>query len=404
MDSIFRKKSTIKRYRQLPFGSWLDGFVHWLSEHGYAPSGIQQKLISLQRVGKHLVAQKRGPEALLDKNFIQGFSQVHIRRAARSLVEYACQAGFLSAPAPTGSLSEPTWLQSYLDYCRTHRGLGEATLWKRSTWIRRFSDVLGHSGDAHPVLSVLDLDRFTTDTAQRYSRSTTHGLVAALRCYLSYRFLMGVDSRDRSKFLSYPLVYRDMKLPMHLHDRELEQIMTQIDRTTSYGKRDWAVWMLLVAYGLRAGEIAQLRMDELDFSESYLKVRRLKGGGAQLLPMTRAVEQSLRAYLEGGRPDKPFPEVFLVHRAPIRPFRGGTSLSRSCVRKYFERATLRRQLPSVGSHVLRHTAARRLLEQGTPLPIIQKVLAHQDPQTTKSYLRISTEQIRGAVNGYADLL
>jgi site-specific recombinase XerD len=278
-------------------------------------------------------------------------------------------------------------------------------MWKRRSWLERLANALGHSGDAHPTVSVSDLDRFTEDIARRYSRSTTHGAVAVLRCYLGYRYLTGVDARDRSRSLDYPLVYRHMKLPLHLQDGELDHVLATIDRTTSYGKRDWAVWMLLVAYSLRAGEVARLRMDELDFSRRNLKVRRLKGGGAQLLPMTEAVEDALEAYLLGGRPDRPaVMEVFLVHQAPIRPFRSGGSLSHSCVRRYLEQVTLRRDLPSIGSHVLRHTTARRLLEGGTPLPVLQEILAHQDPQTTKGYLRLSIEQLREVGNGYAELL
>jgi site-specific recombinase XerD len=272
----------------------------------------------------------------------------------------------------------------------------------RRHWLLRLEEFLEEQQEPGLCgISLPALDRFIAGVAQCSSRSTTQWVVGVLRTLLRYLFLVGREREDRSPLLQSPRVYRRMKVPRHLTDEQLEEALLKVDRTTPRGKRDWAVLMLLCGYGLRAGEASRLRLKDVDFEGHRLFVRRLKGAGTRIFPLTSAVEGALREYLAEARPACSHPEVFLTCHPPFRPFPSGSSLSNSCVRQYIKHLT---GLPSRGAHALRHTLARRMLQSGAPLEVVRRTLGHRDMNTTCGYLRISIEELREVADNYAELL
>ncbi|MGH3025260.1 MAG: tyrosine-type recombinase/integrase, partial [Gaiellaceae bacterium] len=163
--------------------------------------------------------------------------------------------------------------------------------------------------------------------------------------------------------------------------------LSSCDRRTALGRRDHAMLVVLVRLGLRAGEVARLRLGDLDWRAGELIVR---GKGARLdrLPMPVEVGDAIAAYLRRGRPRSDRREVFLRARAPFEPIATGT------VSSTVRRACRRAGVAEVGPHRLRHTLACEMVRAEVPLVQIAQVLRHKSLQSSAIYARVDLDTLR----------
>jgi integrase/recombinase XerD len=156
--------------------------------------------------------------------------------------------------------------------------------------------------------------------------------------------------------------------------------------------RNYAILLLLATYGLRAGEVVRLRLEDIDWCQECLHVRQSKTGRSTVLPLLVPVGNAILAYLRDGRPPTDAREVFLRAQAPVRPFRQGSSLY----------AIVARRLPKAGihpagkrgPHTFRHARAVGLLRAAVPLKTIGDLLGHTATASTAIYLKLATEDLR----------
>ena len=155
-------------------------------------------------------------------------------------------------------------------------------------------------------------------------------------------------------------------------------------------KRDRAILMLLIAYGLRAGEVSTLRLDDLDWEKETLTVRRSKSGRTNLYPLSRGVGQATLRYILEVRPRRPERTLFFTLVAPIRPVTPGALWE-----------IVSKRLGSLGivtgprgPHALRHAAAQHLLDQGMSMKVIGDFLGHRDPDSTATYAKVNLSALR----------
>jgi integrase/recombinase XerD len=155
------------------------------------------------------------------------------------------------------------------------------------------------------------------------------------------------------------------------------------------GLRDYAILQLLSTYGLRAGEITHLRLDDIDWRAETLRIRHSKTGARSLLPLMEPVGEALIDYLREGRPKTDDREIFIRSRAPYR--RMGRIYSE--VLRRMEAAGVR---PSGkrGPHIFRHARAVSLLRASVPRKVIGDVLGHRSTEATIPYLKLATEDLR----------
>lgn len=159
------------------------------------------------------------------------------------------------------------------------------------------------------------------------------------------------------------------------------------DRRTALGRRDYAVIVTLLRLGLRAGELAVLRLDDIDWRAGELVVRG-KGGRQDRLPLPTEVGEAIAAYLQRGRPRSDRREVLLRARAPSGPIAAAT------VRSTVRRACRRAGIAELGAHRLRHTVACEMVSAGVPLVQVAQVLRHHSLQTTAVYARVDLQRLR----------
>ncbi|MDQ6775813.1 MAG: tyrosine-type recombinase/integrase [Actinomycetota bacterium] len=180
--------------------------------------------------------------------------------------------------------------------------------------------------------------------------------------------------------------WRLSSLPQPLEAEDVARLLSSCALTTVVGRRDLAILVLLARLGLRAGEVARLSLDDIDWQAGEVTVHG-KGSTSERLPLPHEVGERLVGYLRQGRPPVEFREVFVSMHAPLRP------LSPIAVTQVVAAACKRAGVEPVHAHRLRHTLASELLRAGTPLAQIAPILRHASVATTAIYAKIDRDAL-----------
>ena len=168
---------------------------------------------------------------------------------------------------------------------------------------------------------------------------------------------------------------------------DADALLRSCDRRTAIGRRDYAVILLLLRLGLRAGEVAALSLGDIDWRSGEVVVHG-KGGRLDRLPLPADVGEAIAGYLARGRPRCPRREVFLRAAAPLE------GLSRFGISSVVRSACTRAGLAPFGAHRLRPGLACQMVAAGVPVPAIGAVLRHRSVTSTANYARVDVERLR----------
>ncbi len=285
---------------------------------------------------------------------------------------------------------------AYAQWLMDVRGLAATTIPNRRAEAKRFLESLGERGGNESLLAqitVADLDHYLMQRAPQLRRTTRQRLVLCLRGFLRYIHIHGLIRQDLSGTLVSPRRYAFESIPPALRADHVDAVLKAAKKDlTPKGQRDQAILLLLATYGLRAGEVTALRLDDIDWRKDRLRVRHSKTGCESVLPLLAPVGEAILAYLRNGRPQTKVREVFLRVRAPFQPLRAGSSLYHM-VEHRLQKAeiTLKRKH---GPHAFRHARAVSLLNAGVTMKSIGDVLGHRSPDSTAIYLKLATPELR----------
>ncbi len=237
-------------------------------------------------------------------------------------------------------------------------------------------------------LTVGDVTGFMVRQCPRFSVGTAKKLAAGLRSFLSYLFVEGITDRQLGLAVPAPSGPHGGNLPRWLGAAELRALLAEGSYDeTAVGRRDRAVVVMLARLGLRAGEVAALRLDDLDWRAGEIVVTG-KGDRTERLPLPVDVGEALVAYLRGGRPTVSCRSLFLRAQRPM------TGLSATGVGGVVHRACVRAGVSAVGAHRLRHSAATAMLRAGASLDEVGQVLRHRSSQVTALYAKVDFEVLQ----------
>jgi len=384
------------RYTRLPvLGSYLDGFLAWLCEQGHAALPIRRRIQAAKRLDSLLrrrgVSDVRRLTASDLLAYVPARTRKNINLAAvvRSFAAYFTQSGMLAVPQPTST-------QSLIGVYRTHlekaRGLAQSTVQHHLDTSVEFLDFVRYDDkpDHLDKIKVHELEGFMRLLATRRSRASLQHVAAHLRAFLRFLAGRGRVSMNLSNQVDTPRIYRGERLPRAMPWETVLALLNTIDRATAMGRRDYAIFLLIATYGLRASEIVSLSIDDIDWRSQKIRVPRSKVGRLIVLPLTEEVGAALVDYLQHGRPDLPHREVFLRARSP------DGILKPTAVTEAFQHWVRHGQLPVSfqGPHCLRHSVAMHLLREGSTLKTIGDLLGHRSAEATCVYLRLHTDDLR----------
>ena len=171
-----------------------------------------------------------------------------------------------------------------------------------------------------------------------------------------------------------------------------------VDRRTPGGKRDYAILLLLVTYGLRAREIAALTVEDIDWRRERLRVPERKADHSTAYPLSPIVGEAILDYLQHGRPKTAERSVFFRALAPFKPMTFNGVSGRAS--HYLHKAGIPVSRP--GSHTLRHTCVQRLVDADFSLKAIGDYVGHQSPTSTEIYAKVAVEALREVGSGIGE--
>jgi site-specific recombinase XerD len=213
--------------------------------------------------------------------------------------------------------------------------------------------------------------------------------------FLRYLHREGVVARDLSPTVEAVPVYRLAKIPRAITIDEVNQMLSGVNRQSVIGRRDYAILLLLVTYGLRAREVAALTLDNLDWQHDRLRIPERKAGHSTVYPLSPVVGKAIIDYLKEGRPKTTSRHVFLHETYPRGPITHVAVAHRAA--HYLHKAGI--AVPRAGSHTLRHTCVQRLVDAGWPLKQIGDYVGHGDPRSTEIYSKVALDVLRQVACG-----
>jgi len=282
-------------------------------------------------------------------------------------------------------------LAEFCQWAQHERGLSKATIGLRHRTVAQFLRWYGPRGRALSAIRVTDVDTYLAHGGERaWARVFIHIVADSLRAFFRYGADRGWVRRGLASAIHGPRLYALEHLPAGPAWTDVQRLIASVGATRPKDVRDRAILMLFAIYGLRASEVAQLRLDDLDWEHDLLHVPRVKRRTAQTYPLVPTVGNAIIRYLEQVRQPSVHREVFLALLSPRRPLTRGALYS--IVSRRLRALGVR--TAHAGPHALRHACAARLVAEGLSLKAIGDHLGHRSSAATRIYAKVDLPGLR----------
>lgn len=414
LELYYVRPDTVDRIRSCWISDAVEAYVAWLDERQYSWRTISRRIPLLVRFGEF--ARRRGARNVEDlpphiEPFVTAWLQERgggrsteqrkkiaevVRNPVQQMLRLALPefVGLGRARKPENPFQAAA--PNFFPYLRQERGLRPSTLKHYTHYLRQFADYLSSIGvEKLEDLSPPVLSGFTVEFSQRVGWASLRDACGVVRVFLRYLYRERLLERDLSSLVEYPQRYRRSHIPRSISWDEVRRMLQAVDRRTPVGRRDYAILLLLVTYGLRAREVASLALEHIDWRNERLRVPERKAGHSTVYPLSALVGQALLDYLKTGRPKTTHRRIFLRHPAPRQPLTGAAISARTS--HYLRKAGI--AVPRAGSHTLRHTCVQRLVDAELSLKVIGDYVGHRSPSATQIYGKIAVEALREVALG-----
>ncbi len=401
MKCIINNQVVLSQPPEGPLAAQIGSFAKSVSEQGYSLLSIHRHVLLAACFSRWLKQKGVGLRSICSVHAVRylRYRARHVRpcrgdaAALRHLIGFLRREGVILGERKLACQPTPAehCAQAFGQYLLEVRALARPTIVNYVPFIHSFLE--GRFGPGRVTLSRLcasDVVRFVQRQAPRLHRKRAKLMTTALRSFLHYARYLGKVTLDLAAAVPIVANWSMTSIPRAISAEHVRQLLASIDRRTAVGCRDYAILLLLARLGLRAGEVASLELDDIDWNLGQVSVRG-KSGQRNRLPLPTEVGKAIAAYLRRGRPESTSRHVFLRARAPICAFRGPSAIG-SMVRHSLERAGI--QATTTGAHQFRHGLATEMLRHGASLSEIGDLLGHRHPQTTKIYAKVDIKALR----------
>ncbi len=381
-DELFALPAIRARHRNAPLAGERIRFLRHLADLGLSRRTLQDiaplliMIVERLDLAKHPGRSVRQDE-IRQKAMTRGDAFVSVaRRWLRFL-------GRLEQPLmPASRFADK--IQAFVDFMREERELSPVTIEERCFIVRRILDRLAISDGSLDALSIGHIDAALLGLINQegYARRTIQGWTSHLRVFFRFAEARGWCRGGLAAAIQSPRVFRHSSVPMGPSRHEVRRLLAMTEGDRPVDIRDRAILMLLAIYGLRAGEVRHLCLEDFDWENETVRVVCVKTGRVRTVPLVRSVGDAILRYLKEVRPQSAHRQLFLTLLPPIRPLRGIWNPVGDRLRE------LGVTLPHYGPHSLRHACATHLLADGFSLKEIGDHLGHQQPNTTRIYAKV----------------
>ena len=420
LEQYFVRPATVDRIRDSWIGDSIEQYVVWLHEQDYARRSVYQRVPRLIHFGDFARAQGA---TMLDElpgyvePYVAAWLKAHNKLsaadetrscAARSIRGPVYQFLRVILPGYRGGirghgLPRPfhNCVPGLFPYLVNERGLSSQSLIQYDCHLRYFEDYLESIGiNALSELSPAVLSSYVTHRSQSLAKRSIQRFCSVLKIFLRYLHRESLTQRDLSAWIEPPRQYRHTDIPRSITWDEVGHLLESVDRRSAVGKRDYAILLMLVTYGLRAREIAAMRLDHIDWRHERLHVPERKAGHSTAFPLSPIVGQAIINYLQSGRPTTSDRALFLRGMAPY------TAVTHGAVSQIAKRAIRKAGIKVLhpGSHTLRHTCVQRLVDAHISLKTIGDYMGHRTSVATEVYAKIDIEALREVAMGDGEVV
>jgi site-specific recombinase XerD len=362
---------TIRRYVRVAAG-----FLRWLCKRGLSVTETDEDTLARYRAttGRRENGQLRAAGRGLPKIF----GLLRTQNAVEEPVSAARNEGEMLLAAFDSHLQHVAGL---MPGTRTQY-LRHATVFMKELFDTKSFDVLKITPQA--------ITDFVRRQASKLKPSACAAPATSIRVFL--RFLVTYHGLPAGIIGAVPTIrrWKLASLPKHLSGEEVERTLKTCDEKSPVGKRDRAILLLLLRLALRAGEVARLRLSDVDWREGEVRIHPPKSARERKLPLPSDVGQVLAEYVRNSRPKSSHPFIFLRTRAPFSPITGCSAVS--CIAKrHLKLAGI--SIHGLSSHAFRHTAATRMVRRGVGLKQVADVLGHRLLETTNIYAKLDEDTL-----------
>jgi site-specific recombinase XerD len=410
LETYFSAPKTLGHLRAGPSGPYMDGFAASLERDGYRDATAVRYLRAAAHLGYFLQGQGGALTEVDLSAFFRhlrncrcprskgGRRNHHTSFGAKRYRDYLVQIGVCRcSAAPDIRNADAPLVAGFRQWLQKHRGAAGPTVRQYS---RGAADLMMALGNDSTRWDAKGIRTYFLDRATRCGVGTAEKLTTSLRTFLRYLSVHGQCQADLDKAVPAYASWRLAEMPRYLTAEQVHCLITACDGSSPERRRDRAIILLLARLGLRAGDVAQLRIADIEWETATLRVSG-KGRYQVRLPLPQEVGEAILDYIGCRPPLRDTDHLFVRNIAPFRPFVRGDGVS-GVVRRAMKRAGIK--TPAKGAHVLRHTAATEMLRHGVPLDRIALVLRHRSIDTTAYYAKADVNLLKQIAQPWPEIL
>jgi len=406
LERVFRDGRVLDRLRGGVLGSRLDDLAAYLDERGHSSQMVKKYVRAIGHFAHWLGCKGIGPSSQSEET-LRAFTEEHRTRCSCSVprgeslshtrAAVAHWLGLLRgcgeippkevAPKKPAAVVLDTFEAHLRETCGASPGTRRCYLQHVRFFLR------ARYGDGPVDLTRIvpkDLVTYISDYAARVKRRTAKKAATALRTFLRSLQLQGLCGTGLVAAVPSIRSWKLSDVPKLLSEEQVQRLLSSFDCASRQGRRDYAMALFMARLGLRAGEVAGISLDDIDWRGGTLRIEGGKRRRSHALPLPADVGRAVVAYLKHGRPQGRHRRLFLRHRPPV-----GEPISSGAVGAVIRRAHERGQVKAAGkgTHALRHTLATRLLRAGANLKEIADILGHRSIDTTAIYAKVDLARL-----------
>jgi site-specific recombinase XerD len=395
LEKHIQTSVTIKRLRDGVAAPYIDEFAVWMHSKGFKPVVLELRLRSLAAFTDWMKANRYSINELIEaidackcelgkgRKLNSRGPNIDSIIAASKLLVFLQGKGLFEMPAPKAKVSE-VWpiLGDFRAWSIEHKGVRETTLDLYETTLGDFVKTLGSEPKTYTAKAIRE---FILNRARPHSTHRAQAIAVASRSFLRFLSIQGQCSSDLVHAVPTFPSYKLRTTPKYIEPEEMKKVEEACHLLDENGLRDRAVILLLTRLGLRASDVANLSLKDVDWNNGRILVSG-KSRRHEWLPLPQEVGDAIIDYLKNGRPRLKIPQIFTKVDAPIGPLTRASVTH--IVRSAFRRSGVKPPVNGNGAHTLRHSAATAMLRKGASLKGVSTVLRQNLTSTTGIYAKV----------------